>query len=79
MWQIIHKLFGWDYAHISHPVWGGSIRRVTEAANGSRMIRLREGVRVVLVGPLAVEGTLYGRWRVVPLTPGVTERSTPSL
>ena len=76
LWKLIHKIFGCDYVHTAHYLHGGKIRRVRTAPNGTKLVKLRHGMKFCIMDPLPLTGETRGKWLVVPLTPGITEKSS---
>ena len=78
MWELCHKLFGWDYAYVQNSM-GAFIARVTNTPNGYKAIRPYGRIMaetIIISKPLPISGEKIGMWLVKPLTPNITMEQT---
>ena len=75
MWKLCNMLFGWDYVQIAHKYRSGGTMRVTIAPNGTRIIKTKRNGVIHFSDPLPIGGLITeSGWKVLPLTPGITEQ-----
>lgn len=59
-WQLLNRLFGWDYVHLENTATE-EIRRVRRTANGTRYVKYYGDNLVWIDDPKC-------HWRITPLT-----------